>query len=400
MKLSAHGTWFAFLWAASCLSAPLGQDYGESTGSLRVGLRETAKHRPTLLSVRSLKGQEGMPGGEEAILWLHVNQQGRVLEVRPTDPKSQLSAEVQAVARGIHYEPFTQNGVGVDAWVQDVLPLLPIEKKPNRVVRFPKTHGLSAVSIQLSRSQCYGSCPSYVVTLRGEGSVSFHGEAFVSIPGDHSAQIPIQSFVALLDQFRAGNFLAFRNSYRTGWTDLPTYCLSVKIGNQVKVVKDYGGEWMGMPAAVTELEDAVDRVSGSARWVTSSPGTIEAMQHAEIGFATPQASAILRTAVEVGDLISAAQLLKAGVSGMPVADAEHSKPSLAEIAVQSANPAARFEMLKLVLSESSVGTDSIGKQQALARAAEQGDVELAHGSVTSGNLPALNHLSKTQGWLL
>jgi len=144
----------------------------------------------------------------------------------------------------------TRNGIPVDAWVQDALSLTASEKMPDRTVPFPKTSDLAGVSIQLRRSGCYGTCPSYSVTIRGDGQVSYRGDRFVSIPGVHTSRIDASEVSTLLDRFRAANFFGLQDRYLASVTDEPSYQLSVRLDGHVKVVLDYVGEWVGMPACL------------------------------------------------------------------------------------------------------------------------------------------------------
>jgi hypothetical protein len=138
-----------------------------------------------------------------------------------------------------------------------------------------------------------------------------------------------------------------------------------------------------MPAAVTELEDAVDQAADSARWVRSSPGTLAAMQQAGIAINPVQSVKILRTSVLSGDLMTARSLISAGVpqqqhpTTTPKRTSRISVATLPELAVESRNDHNRLQMLKIIFGSSAVRADQAGKQRALARAAEAGNVDLA-----------------------
>lgn len=378
------------LWVASASSSAQEQMSSPPPGALTVGLRETARHRPRLAPVRSVSLEDfSLTSG--ALLWLHVDPQGHVIEVRLPEGQKPLSPEVRAAARNIHYVPFTRGGNATDAWVQEEIPLLPRIQEPERKreIPFPPVSEPTAVTIELSRSGCFGTCPAYAVTIRGDGMVTYRGDGFVSISGKQVAQIDSGAVSALLDQFRAGDFLALQDEYRAGWTDQSTFRLTLKMGDVSKVVSDYVGEWAGMPAVVTDLEEAVDRVSDSARWVTTSAATLQAMKEAGIGLRTSQAAQVLRRAVEVGDVVTAAKLLEAGtpVGSKGDRNCGTTDGSLLELAVQSRNAEARAEMLKILLASPAVSTDRNGKQRALALAAQQGDADLARVLIGAGADP-------------
>lgn len=363
--------------SASTLKPTLGQ---EPFGAMTVGLRETAKHRPPILPLHAVP-PNAYELNDQVYLWIHVDAQGNVIGARPMQPHAPITRDIERVVRSLRYAPFFKAGVATDAWVQDSIPLLPIERKTHRVA-FPHIP-LPEVSIELSRSGCLGSCPSYTVTLQGNGRVDYWGGQYVSIAGPQNIRVPPTTVSALLAKFRTDNFLGLNGSYRVGATDLPTYVLTLRLGARSKVVEDYGGEMIGMPGVVTDLENAVDKASDSARWVTSSPSTIKAMKRAGICPVSQQGGKILEAAVRVGDLATAKALLDFGA---PVPSKGYL--SLAELAVGADPSRLRLPMLKLALSYPAVKSDRSGVQRALGKAVEDGDVDFARELIKAGADPA------------
>lgn len=123
------------------------------------------------------------------------------------------------------------------------------------------------VLITLTRGVCFGFCPAYRVSINEDGEVVYHGERFVNVRGEQRAQIPRADVERLLERFEAVGFEELRDEYRAHVTDLPTYTITLERNGQTKRVLDYGGISAGMPRAVRELQDEIDRVAGTARWV-------------------------------------------------------------------------------------------------------------------------------------
>ena len=129
----------------------------------------------------------------------------------------------------------------------------------------------SITAITLERTMCFGSCPVYKLTVRSSGRVEFDGKAFVREKGKRTAQISARDFARLVKKVKEINFFALQNRYDgkgpngTGVTvtDLPTRRTSVTKGGQTKTVEDY---FRG-PPELKELEDLIDEVAGSARWI-------------------------------------------------------------------------------------------------------------------------------------
>lgn len=171
---------------------------------------------------------------------------------------------------------------------------------PNPSIAFPdSTPGDTAITLE--RGACYGSCPAYRVTLRGDGLVDFDmgGDSFkgtaaqvhleynghnVLLPGRHMAQVDPAEVADLMERFRAIKFFGLRNEYRYAVTDSSTQILSVRVGKERKSVTDYVGVEAGMPLQVRDLEDAVDKVAGTARWVNGNAETLTYLDAAKFDY--------------------------------------------------------------------------------------------------------------------
>lgn len=123
------------------------------------------------------------------------------------------------------------------------------------------------VRITLSRDACFGFCPAYTVTITGAGDVVYNGRSFVAVTGEQRGHVSRDDVAALLTRFDAVGFQSLRDEYRANVTDLPTYTLTLERNGITKTVLDYGGGMVGMPDAVHALQDEVDRVAGTERWV-------------------------------------------------------------------------------------------------------------------------------------
>jgi hypothetical protein len=123
------------------------------------------------------------------------------------------------------------------------------------------------VTITLSRGVCFGFCPDYTVSIDQSGLVTYEGRRFVAVTGRQTARIAPADVRRLLDRFDAANFMRLRDDYRANVSDLPTYTVVLARGGVRKRVTDYGGLHAGMPQAVRDLQNEIDRVAGTAQWV-------------------------------------------------------------------------------------------------------------------------------------
>ena len=114
---------------------------------------------------------------------------------------------------------------------------------------------------------CYGSCPAYSVAVKGTGEVTYVGTSNVILTGEHHSQIPKRSVEALLAAFRQANYFSLKDNYSLMVTDNPTYKTSIEFDGQKNSVHDYVGWRIGMPEVVTDLEDSIDRIVGTEKWI-------------------------------------------------------------------------------------------------------------------------------------
>src|SRR3954471_18060969 len=63
--------------------------------------------------------------------------------------------------------------------------------------------------IMLSRSECYGSCPVYSLTIAGDGTVTYEGKAFVRVQGPASDQVSVSNVQALVDRMLHADYSTY-----------------------------------------------------------------------------------------------------------------------------------------------------------------------------------------------
>src|SRR6266404_8387909 len=142
-----------------------------------------------------------------------------------------------------------------------------VDQQPNVHVAFPEIHDWNSLRITLKRGPCYGRCPTYEVEIQGDGTVLYDGKANVATKGRHKAKISHASLVELVDVFRKGGYFSLSDRYVSGVTDNPVYETSISFDGVSKSVLDYVGRSAGMPSTVSDVEAAIDLLSGAYKWV-------------------------------------------------------------------------------------------------------------------------------------
>jgi hypothetical protein len=131
----------------------------------------------------------------------------------------------------------------------------------------------AAPVVTLERTPCFGRCPVYRVTISRSGLVRYEGKRFVADSGRDSARISSKAVAGLLKELERGGYYAFDEKYVAAAsgcgsyaTDLPSVITSVDDGKRAKRVEhDHGCS--RAPQALIGLENTIDTVAGTARWV-------------------------------------------------------------------------------------------------------------------------------------
>lgn len=131
----------------------------------------------------------------------------------------------------------------------------------------------------LTRLPCFGTCPSYSLTIFSDGTVTYEGRRFVAVEGRATAHIDGAAVQRLIEAFQTADYFDFQSAYLSGpvcdqhLSDLPTTKTSFHFEGRHQQVTHYHG-CQGFPgeARLTELENTIDAIVGSARWIKGEEG--------------------------------------------------------------------------------------------------------------------------------
>jgi hypothetical protein len=201
------------------------------------------------------------------MLQVIVTPAGKVESADPIEGPKEFFSEAQALEMEREFEPFEKDGLPVTASIHDYVRILPPEQWAAKEVPFPAIKDWNSLHITLDRTGCLGSCPSYSVEIRGDGSVTFNGRDFVRMKGVQQETISKQAVADLLDEFRRADYFSLKDRYETSVTDIATYTTSIAFDGHKKQVVDYMGLRSGMPEAVVMVERSIDEAANSDQWV-------------------------------------------------------------------------------------------------------------------------------------
>jgi hypothetical protein len=142
------------------------------------------------------------------------------------------------------------------------------EKQATPVMEYP-----TDVIIGLGRGRCYGLCPSYSLSINGDGVVTYEGRGNVKVCGPQTGLISKALVAELVSLFEKADFFALRDYEAIHWNDSPYFGLSLTLNGKTHEITHYDGD-VTSPVRLNILEDRIDEVTDSKRWVGDSVNEI------------------------------------------------------------------------------------------------------------------------------
>jgi hypothetical protein len=123
----------------------------------------------------------------------------------------------------------------------------------------------SPIVAVLDRAPCYGTCPSYQVVVREDGSVGYCGRSNVAEKGVRDASLGPKKLAELRAAFADAKFLAIDEKQFHRGLDSPDVVLFFRSGKKSKRVIFSNG--FQPPRALAQLARKVDGIVGSKKWI-------------------------------------------------------------------------------------------------------------------------------------
>ncbi|HEY4362916.1 MAG TPA: ankyrin repeat domain-containing protein [Bryobacteraceae bacterium] len=176
----------------------------------------------------------------------------------------------------------------------------------------PDPGGISSNDyVEFERTECFGSCPAYVVRVQANGMVSWHGKNFVAVEGDQTARVNPSEAKALIESSLKRGIWSLCSSYEQPITDLPTWITTLHVGKLEKRVQNYA---QSAPAWLDDFDRNVDALADTHRWRHGDPRVEELDGRHIVQDADdpkPGVTALMRAAGR-GDLAAVMDLLGQG----------------------------------------------------------------------------------------
>ena len=122
-------------------------------------------------------------------------------------------------------------------------------------------------SINMTKTACFGSCPVYTFSIKGNGQASYNGRQYVELEGQFDRVFPPDTTNFIFDTFIKANLEQYKDDYSEPVTDLPTTFLLFKHGGKSKQIRLY----YGYPEELQALTDKLQELAFSKGWPGEVP---------------------------------------------------------------------------------------------------------------------------------
>jgi hypothetical protein len=122
------------------------------------------------------------------------------------------------------------------------------------------------VVITLKRSACFGICPTYNLTIYGNGTVIYEGTTNVNMTGIQISNITEDNLRLLISEFKKIDYFSLNETEIAGHVvyDAPMFTTSLTINGKIKTIKHYE---TAVPKQLTDLENKIDEIVTSSQWI-------------------------------------------------------------------------------------------------------------------------------------
>lgn len=128
-------------------------------------------------------------------------------------------------------------------------------------VKAPKTDG-DSVYFMIERTACYGTCPTYRLTIYDDGLAVYEGIRFVDREGRYEGRVSQATMEALVNLAEKKGFYDMDEVYDKPVTDLPSVIIRIHADQRDKRVVGR----VGAPEAFKDLALEVESMLADVEW--------------------------------------------------------------------------------------------------------------------------------------
>jgi uncharacterized protein DUF6438 len=213
-------------------------------------------------------------------LTLIISPTGDVTSAQATGSNNTMTLwpQLQGEVYQWKFIPFKIDGKPATVEVEEDIYVAPPERLPSTHVTSPPIKPDSKIAIMLERtSSLYGADSAYSITITSTGIV-YESHAWTVADGKHTDKTDPDAVRKLAKRFVDADFYSMSPRYAASTTQTnwyPTDSLSVDIDGHSMKVENYVGQLVGMPAVISDLEEAVDDFARTSRWTEGADGLVD-----------------------------------------------------------------------------------------------------------------------------
>ena len=124
--------------------------------------------------------------------------------------------------------------------------------------------------VKMERTVCYGTCPSYTLTILEDGAIKFVGREFVVHQGESTGRMSQDNLEELRNRIRQSHFMEIsaNPTCESKYTDHSSVYLTIQLDDKKHSVNHYQGcKGFQFEENLYRLEEAIDSLSGTNRWI-------------------------------------------------------------------------------------------------------------------------------------
>lgn len=124
--------------------------------------------------------------------------------------------------------------------------------------------------VKMERTLCYGTCPSYTLTILEDGKVTFNGREFVDHKGKATREMSQKNLKQLIQEIHNSQFMEMPSNpeCESRMTDHPSVFITVEIEDERNSLTHYlGCKGFEHEEELYKLEAAIDSLAETNKWI-------------------------------------------------------------------------------------------------------------------------------------
>jgi hypothetical protein len=126
---------------------------------------------------------------------------------------------------------------------------------------------------RMERTGCFGTCPSYTLSILEDGKVTFNGREFVKHKGEATRVMSQENLDTLVQKIRESHFMDLPSNpeCESRYTDHSSVFLTITLDDERNSITHYlGCKGFQYEEELYDLEEAIDSLANTQQWIGES----------------------------------------------------------------------------------------------------------------------------------